>query len=433
MKKDKRNIRRREQIHNKYKKATVDIFIKVLLVIGIIGLIFPLRPKMSDVEKRELTKFPKPTFETFMNGEFTSQISTWYADTFPFRETFMVADAKVKHLYGLNEEEIHGETVVADEIPEAGEVKASLEDEPEDGTLYVEPQKAGTIYVADNMGFELYGFSAQGATDYAAMLNNVAKKVGDDAVVYDIIAPTSIAVNLDEKIQKQIGSSNQREAFEYIEELLDDEVEWVPVLAVLKKHNSEYLYFKTDHHWTADGAYYAYQELMKKKGGKACKLSEYTKKEYEGFVGSFYSYSGQSETLLNNPDTVVTYTPQVNDMIYIDKSGNEQQGQVITDPTDYSEGNKYLCFIAGDESYSRIDNPNITDGSSCIIVKESYANAFVPFLVNSYGTVHVVDYRYYVGDLTEFVKENNIQDVIFLNNAHALTPKAVKKMNSIWG
>ena len=67
-----------------------------------------------------------------------------------------------------------------------------------------------------------------------------------------------------------------------------------------------------------------------------------------------------------------------------------------------------------------------------MVIKESYANAFVPFLVNSYHDVYVVDYRYYSGGLTDFVKENKIQDVIFLNNAHAINTKAVNLMYSIW-
>lgn len=194
------------QVHNKYRKATVLFFRRFLIIVGILGLLLPLRPAKSDVEKRDLTKFPKPTWESFMNGEFTTQISTWYADTFPFRETFITANAKIKHLYGLNAEEIHGKAVVADEIPEAGELESTLEEEEplEDGTLYVEPQKAGTVYVADNRGFELYGFSAQGATDYAAMLNGVADKLGEDVKVYDIMAPTSIGVNLDEALQKKL-------------------------------------------------------------------------------------------------------------------------------------------------------------------------------------------------------------------------------------
>ena len=170
---------------------------------------------------------------------------------------------------------------------------------------------------------------------------------------------------------------------------------------------------------------------MKAKGMTASALTDYTRTEYPGFIGSFYQYSNQSDTLKNNPDTVVAYTPTCNDLTYTDTDGNQKTGHVVSDATQYSEGNKYLCFICGDQQYERIDNPNITDGSSCVVIKESYGNAFVPFLVNSYQTVHVVDYRYFSGNLIDLVKENGIQDVIYVNNANALIESAAKNMTRI--
>ena len=138
-----------------------------------------------------------------------------------------------------------------------------------------------------------------------------------------------------------------------------------------------------------------------------------------------------SDTLKNNPDTVVAYVPTCNDMTYTDSKGVEHKWNVVADATDYAEGSKYYCFIGGDQPYSKIENPNITDGSSCVVIKESYGNAFVPFLVNSYQTVHVVDYRYFTGNLINFVKQNNVQDVIYINNANALIQSAVNNMNRI--
>lgn len=428
---------KKNMIRKKYMRITVRVFTSVLLIVGFIGLLIPLRPKVSDVEKRELTHFPKPTWETFTNGEFFNGISTWYADTFPFRESLTSANAKVKKLYGITTEEIHGDAVQGDEIPDpdaeltSTPIPSATPTPEPDATIHDEPEKAGTIYVVDNRGFEIYGFSRDGADGYINMINTAAAQLKDVATVYDILVPTSIAVNLDEENQKKINSSSQEDTFAYIYGHLDPSIVQVPVLDVLKKHNSEYLYFKTDHHWTADGAYYAYQELMNAKGVTPSPLSAYTKTEFDGFVGTFYSYSDMSDTLKNNPDTVVAYTPSCNDMTYTDSKGEEHKWNVVADATDYSEGSKYYCFIGGDQPYSKIENPNITDGSSCVVIKESYGNAFVPFLVNSYQTVHVVDYRYYTGNLIDLVKENNVQDVIYINNANALIQSAVNNMNKI--
>ena len=255
-------------IRKKYMRMTIRIFFGLLLVFGFIGLLFPLRPKESDVEKRELTKFPKPTVSTFLNGEFFNGISTWYADTFPFRETLITANSKFKKLYGITTEELYGDVVEGDDIPDAdAEITATpiptaTPTPAPDGTIHDEPEKAGAIYVADNRGFEIYGFSREGADAYIMMMNSVAEQLKGVANVYDILVPTSIAVNLDLENQEKIGSSDQGKAFEYVYGHLDSSIKPVPVMDTLKAHNSEYLYFKTDHHWTADGAYYAYQELM---------------------------------------------------------------------------------------------------------------------------------------------------------------------------
>ena len=397
-------INKNNAVHKRFWQIGIRTFFVFLFVIAFIGLLLPLRPKESELEKRELSKFPKPTVSTVLNGEFFSDISTWYADTFPFRETLMSANAKMKKFYGITTQEIYGDAAQGDEIPDAD---AEMETTPtptpeeddiqeEDGTIHAEPERLGKIYIADNRGFELYGFSRAGADAYINMMNSAATQLKDIATIYDILVPTSIAVNIDQENQQKVGSNSQEDTFAYVNGHLD-----------------------------------ASKELMKAKGMTPSPLTDYTKSEYPGFVGSFYQYSNQSETLKNNPDTVVTYTPTCNDLTYTNTDGQQVSGYVVSDVTKYSEANKYLCFICGDQPYERIDNPNITDGSSCVVIKESYGNAFVPFLVNSYQTVHVVDYRYFSGNLVDLVKDNNIQDVIYVNNANALIESAVKNMSRI--
>ena len=212
----------KNKIRKMYMRWTIRIFVSTLIIFGLLGLLIPLRPTVSDSEKRELTKFPKPTVETFFNGEFFSEISTWYADTYPFRENLTSANAKLKNMYGIKTEEFYGEAVVADEIPDADAEIASTPTptatptpEP-DGTIHAEPEKAGTIYIAEDRGFELYGFSLAGADAYINMINTAASQLSSLATVYDILVPTSIAVNLDEEMQTKIGSSSQEKTFDYI-------------------------------------------------------------------------------------------------------------------------------------------------------------------------------------------------------------------------
>lgn len=113
-------------------------------------------------------------------------------------------------------------------------------------------------------------------------------------------------------------------------------------------------------------------------------------------------------------------------MVYLVDSDTEHQWNIIYNVTDWSTTAKYSTFIGGDQPFSYIINPDMNDGSSCLVIKESYGNAFVPFLVDSYEYVYVVDYRYfykypkYNNSVYDLVVDKNIEDVIFINNAEAM-------------
>ena len=436
----------------KWSRRLIYGFSACIAVFFIIGLLFPLRPKNSELEKRELAQFPAFSFAALWDGSFFEDVSTWFADTFPFREQLLSAQAGVENLYGLKGEEIYGQTgQTADEIPAVSqtapvittaptvtdspvltpepitEPAAETTPEPEnlpDGSIHNIPEVAGTVYIADNRGFEIYYFNHGGADAYASMINTVKSRVGSQVNVYDLLAPTNFGVCLDENVQESLGGSSQKDAFNYIYGMLDPSVKQVSVYDELVRHNAEYLYYNTDHHWTALGAYYAYRQFAQVKGITPHALSDYTEQAYPGFLGTFYAYSNQSEALKNNPDTVYAYVPiGTNDATITNANGSTFVWNIVNDMSDSSAGLKYNCFIGGDNPYTEIYNPTITDGSSCVIIKESYGNAFVPFLVDHYQTIYVIDYRYYQGNLTQFIQEHGVNDLIFLNNADALSER----------
>ena len=84
--------------------------------------------------------------------------------------------------------------------------------------------------------------------------------------------------------------------------------------------------------------------------------------------------------------------------------------------TGYGKGVKYSAFIDGDNPYTFIRNRALADGSSCIIVKESFGNAIIPFLADHYQRIYVIDYRYWDGSLISFAEEKSVDDVIIINN-----------------
>lgn len=486
-------------------KIRVILFCLLLLTFFGIGIYLPIRPVESVIEKRKLAEFPKPTLENVWDGSWFTDLSTWYTDTYPTRETMISMQTQFETLYGIRETAIYGDTSAqGDEIPDENEGKIEAapllteiieEDEGadgegessssetvlegkqdgstpeekeekgqeietgksekvekiseettgekaeekdkevknEDGGVKVQPEVAGTVYVAENRGFTLYYFYQKGADTYASMLNTVAKKLAGIATVYDIVVPNSFGVNLDEEIQEAMNTSNQGKAIQYIYNRLDKSIKTVETYQNLRSHNSEYLYFKTDHHWTALGAYYVYRALCEVKGVEPHDLSEFEKKEFPDFIGTFYAYSNQSPALAGNPDVVEAYIPKGTNTEKIHpRKGEPYDFPIISDATSMSKANKYLAFIGGDQPLIEIKNPQIKDGSACILIKESYGNAFAPFLVDHYENYYIVDYRHFKGNVVDLAKKHKNTDVIFLNNTAATSVNKSKLMLGIF-
>ena len=206
-------------------------------------------------------------------------------------------------------------------------------------------------------------------------------------------------------------------------------VKTVEILDLLKSHKSEYLYFRTDHHWTAKGAYYAYTAFCAAAGITPKSLSDWDFYQFDGFLGTLYNEAGKPAVLKDNPDVVEAWVPNsTNDIYLTDKSGARQRyrnGVVRTDTDSFyaAAGSKYNCFIMGDNPLSEIHNETKHDGSSIVVVKESFGNSLVPFLVDHYEYVYVVDYRYFTDTtgktLASFVSEVGAKTVLFVNNLTA--------------
>lgn len=404
----------------------VALFYTVLAVMAVIGLLWFLRPATSELEKRKLTEFPEFSLAAFWDGSYFSGIDTWYSDTYPLREALIAGNRRVQALYGNRDTELIHNNETADEIPDPDantpSDPAELPDEPQeqlpDGTVTDPGEMAGSIYITDGCGYGLYYFVQSAADQYAAVVNKVYQQVGDRANVYCLTAPINSGVMLDSSLLSSLGCSDQQQAIRYLYSRMSPGVRTVPVTEALRRHNAEYIFFHTDHHWTQLGAYYAYAEFAREKGITPHTLEQFQKVTFDGFLGTYYS-SSQSKALGNNPDSIHAYYPMgTNKMSMTMTDGNTYEWSIINDVTNYGSVNKYSCFTGADNPYSVVQNPAITDGSSCLVIKDSYANAFIPFLVDHYEYVYWVDFRYYKGTIAELVQQKGIGDVIFLQNIY---------------
>lgn len=384
-------------------KIKIALFAGLVVVFFVIGLLFFLRPTVSDTEKRELAKFPTFTVESFISGEWTSQVSLWFADTYPLREMMIGANYSVEELYGFRDEVVKVDA-----------------------------------YVANDTAYQYYTFNEAQSKRYAEQINKLSLSLEGKAKVYDMVVPLHYQVSPKraELMAKNPKASDGKASIDYIYNKLSSSVTSVDAYSEMLSHNDEYLYYRTDHHWTARGAYYAYVAFCKEKGITPTPLSSYQRLQFDGFLGTLYAEHGQPQDMKSNPDYVEAFVPKgTNKITVTEKSGNTAEYSIVNKQTDTwypAAGAKYNCFIAGDNPISEIHNPTITNGSSIVVIKESYGNAFIPFLVDSYEYVYVIDYRHWSGDLSDFVIDKKIDDVLFLNVINVTSTKArIDELSSI--
>lgn len=274
----------------------------------------------------------------------------------------------------------------------------------------------GVVVIGDT-AYEQYNYVEDSSKKYIKAVNNIAKKLGKDVNVYDMIVPTSIGITLPDNKYDKVGSSDQKKSIQKMYDMLSDNVKPVDIYDELMQHRTEYIYYRTDHHWTSLGAYYAYDAFCKVKEMMPNKLEDYKKASFGRFKGSFYGETNNAKSL--RADKTEVLYPINNDKIsikYTTESGETLKGKVIEDASSFSENLKYVTYIDGDNPYTVIRNKNIKDGSSCVVIKESFGNAFVPFLADHYSKIYVIDYRYWQGSISKLVKDNSATDVMFINN-----------------
>lgn len=278
-------------------------------------------------------------------------------------------------------------------------------------------EMSGAIYVWNNEGFELFGGSEEMGRAYAETVNNLAGKVSD-MTVYSLMIPNHTEMGLPDRLKSEVPTNSQAANIKAAYAAMDPEkVKPINVYNYLSEHCNEYIYFKSDHHWTGLGSYYAYSAFADTLGMPGIQLSDCTEKTIEGFTGTLTSLAEGLDV-----DTVhYWHLPYSVKMDITDSSGN-----VNSYDSPYFDGEEggslaYGVFIYGDNPLTvmRSESPNAPQGKKIAVVKESYGNAFVPYLTNNYEEVHVIDLRSFrdvsTDDLAAYCRKNEINELMFIN------------------
>lgn len=269
-----------------------------------------------------------------------------------------------------------------------------------------------------NACYECWYYNSDYSQRYADSVAKIKAAMPSNVNVYNMLIPLSSSITLPDDLEGKYEIGDQPGSIEKINGLVGSNATHVNIYNTLRSHRNEYVYFRTDHHWTGLGAYYAYSEFMKTKGATPNPISAYETVEFEGFLGEFYT-STKRQALADTPDTIKAYYPVNNSSIKMtitESSGKTFEWPIVNDVNSYGASLKYSTFAGADNPYTIITNSAVTDGSTCIVVKESFGNALIPFLADHYSTVYVIDYRYYTGNIAELVPATGTVDMLFANN-----------------
>ena len=264
----------------------------------------------------------------------------------------------------------------------------------------------GSLLVFDDRIAEIFPGNSTAAIRYSEVLNLYRDSLGEETRIFSILVPIQIAFL--PEVYSELADS-QIYMIETVNSLFVEGITPVDAYGALQQHAHEYVYYRTDHHWTALGAYYAYTAFAQAAGIPAIPLSEYDVIEVPNFLGYLYNQA-PSESLRRNPDTIYAYRYKGELETSVPLLRIPSAGQAAT----------YRLFLGGDHPSLTITT-SAGNGRTAVIVKDSYANCFVPWLAPHYERIILLDPRSYERSVVSVVDNYEDVDLIFLTYTLAVS------------
>lgn len=264
------------------------------------------------------------------------------------------------------------------------------------------------ILICGDYAVEYFTLDATGSESYAAMVKEFAEK-------YPNVNVTSLLIPKACAFYSPLGYDgvleNQASFIQATYDLMGDQVKKADCVGVLKNHVGEYTYYRTDHHWTSLGAYYASQAYCVANDITCRTLGSYQTIVNCGYIGSLYSFAGEPAQLKENPDYTVAHLPNTAYTMTCTTDGSTFEAKAIQeDASGYAE-----AFMSGDQAFTHIVTEN-KNGKKLIIFKESYGNAFAPYMIDYYEEIIVIDIRQTTESIAKIIDQYGITDALIINN-----------------
>ena len=349
------------------------IFILILFLFLIINIIVPNKEK-SVQENRMLATKPKFRLSSLISGDYDEKFEAYMDDQFVGRDMWRKLKVTVDRICGSRLE--NGVYI------------------GRNGQLLEQIEVADENHLAANIK-AIKSFSES------------QKKIP----VRMMLVPDAANV-LNHSLPALAKPEDQTQMFSMVRKDLGDSVEWIDVSTELNKHKTEKIYYKTDHHWTTLGAFYAFQAAAPSlgiDGDLSGKYVSYTVSD--SFNGMLASKSGVN---FGEKEQIDIYVPTEEDTdLIVDYVDEGKRSTSLYDSSKLKEKDQYTVFLGGNSSLLDIRTVS-TSTKRLLLVKDSFANSFIPFLTPYYREIVVVDPRYYSGTINDLMDSYRISEVLFL-------------------
>ena len=367
---------RRAQVKNRQNMIhrVITIIVLGVIAVGILWTLIAKDKTYSEVENRMLAQKPELTWNNLISGKFMTDMEDYITDQFFLRNQWI--EIKTVEDIVIGKRESNGVYIGK------GGYLLEIQDEPDNENIIKTSQA-----IAD--------FSAKHSD-----LNQVMTLVPNAAYICDQLRPIAAPVH------------DQSEEISLVRDTVGDALTFVNLTDTLKAHKTEGIYYKTDHHWTSLGAMYAYEALI-----PALKIenasTDYTAypvtHDFQGTLASTSGFTSSKDTINiyvyndSSLDSLVTYVEE------------ETKTASIYDSSALEQKDKYEVFFGGNHMRVDIQTPKAPE-RTLLILKDSYANCFVQFLLPYYNNIIIIDPRYYYDDLDKLISDKNVTDILYLYN-----------------
>lgn len=363
-------------------KEKIKNYITIFLFCFVIGSIFigSLLKKdiyFSETENRILAQKPELSLENIKSGKYEKEYEEYLTDQFLFRNQWIAYKTKLERI--LLKQEINGVYFAKDDYYIEKHEKEEFQNETAKKNLDIIKQFIGQYQ--NTLG-----------------TNNIQV----------FIVPTASYI-LKEKLPLFAPDDGQKEFLEKIKKEIPQE-NYISVEEILSEHKEEEIYYRTDHHWTSLGAYYGYLAWAKERKIEAWEEEKFNKKIVsDNFLGTIQS----KVNIKVLPDNIVLYEP-ISSISYQMRINLEETTQnSIYNLEKLKTKDQYAVFLGGNFAVVEITSEN-TNGENLLLIKDSFANAVTPFMINHFEKTYLLDFRYFNGSLKQFIAENEITEICIL-------------------